>query len=355
MKALALDIGAGTVDFLLYEDNKALENSIKLVLPSPPRFFAEKVREATKEGLDLVISGYTIGGGPLTSRIKEHVSEGNRVYMTPSAAYSLRNNLEEVKEMGVEIIGDEKEPLGRDIFLDEIQLGKYEVLLNGFGETLRDVDLVTLSVKDHGAPDKPMSNREFRIRKFRDFMYLNPSLNSFLFRDDEIPDYFIRMRSGVRAVKDFLPDVDVYLMDTSPSALRGCLEDQRVENNNRVLAVNVGNGHTMAALLMEREIIGFFEHHTGSLTGGKLERLVRRLVEGKLTHSEIFDDGGHGAVVMEGVSDLSEIDVVAVTGPRRRILEDSNIDYVQAAPGGDVMMTGTIGILSSIFEKYYQD
>jgi uncharacterized protein (DUF1786 family) len=353
MKALALDIGAGTIDFLLYDDRKAIENSIKLVLPSPPRFYAEKVKKATKDGVDLNISGYTIGGGPLISRIKEHVSKGNQAFMTPSAAYSLRNDLEEVRAMGVDIIGEEEELPGRKISLDEVQLGKFEDLLNGFGETLRDVDLIAVSVKDHGAPDEPISNREFRIKKFRDLLSLNPSLDSFLFREDDIPDYFLRMKSGSKAVKDFLPDVDVYLMDTSPSALRGCLEDPNVENKSRVLAVNVGNGHTMAALLMEMKILGFFEHHTSSLTGDKLEVLMRRLLEGKLTHSEVFDDGGHGAVVMDGISDLSEVDIIAVTGPMRRILDASKIDYVQAAPGGDMMITGTIGILSSVIDKHY--
>jgi uncharacterized protein (DUF1786 family) len=80
---------------------------------------------------------------------------------------------------------------------------------------------------------------------------------------------------------------------------------------------------------------------------------MRRLLEGKLTHSEVFDDGGHGAVVMDGISDLSEVDIIAVTGPMRRILDASKIDYVQAAPGGDMMITGTIGILSSVIDKHY--
>lgn len=42
MKILAIDIGAGTQDILFYDDEKELENSIKLVLPSPPIIIVEK-------------------------------------------------------------------------------------------------------------------------------------------------------------------------------------------------------------------------------------------------------------------------------------------------------------------------
>ena len=34
MKILAIDVGTGTQDILIYDDEKELENSIKLVLPS---------------------------------------------------------------------------------------------------------------------------------------------------------------------------------------------------------------------------------------------------------------------------------------------------------------------------------
>ena len=49
MKILALDIGTGTEDILLYDDEKEnVENGIKIVLPSPSQIFASKIREATQ-------------------------------------------------------------------------------------------------------------------------------------------------------------------------------------------------------------------------------------------------------------------------------------------------------------------
>jgi len=106
LKSLALDVGAGTVDILLYRDDGLLENSVKMVLPSPCRVYAEQVRNATKQGKDVLLNGYTIGGGPITSAVKKHVSAGNSVYMTRTAAFTLRNDLDEVRSLGVKIVAE---------------------------------------------------------------------------------------------------------------------------------------------------------------------------------------------------------------------------------------------------------
>jgi len=45
MKILAIDVGAGTQDIMLYDSEQPIENSYKMVLPSPTRIFAEKIRK----------------------------------------------------------------------------------------------------------------------------------------------------------------------------------------------------------------------------------------------------------------------------------------------------------------------
>ena len=56
MKILAIDIGAGTEDILLYDDTKSsVENCIKMVLPSPCQVYAAKVRNATRRGVNLFV------------------------------------------------------------------------------------------------------------------------------------------------------------------------------------------------------------------------------------------------------------------------------------------------------------
>ncbi len=348
MKALALDIGAGTVDMLLYEEGRPIENSVKMVLPSPSLFYTERIREATKKKLDLQINGFTIGGGSITSAIRNHIINGNRVSMKSSAAYSLRNSIDEVKNIGVEIDEHPKDSGIDTLFFDEVKLQQYEKFLGRFGETIKDVELIAISVKDHGAPPiLDISNREFRINKFRELLSKDSTPQSFLFQEYEIPEFFIRMNSSVEAAKGFLPDVPVCVMDTSLSAVFGCLEDKRVNYSDTVLVVNLGNGHTVAAVMEDTRILGFFEHHTGRLSQEKLENLLEKLVEGNLTHKEVFDDGGHGVGLFKEMPGLTELDHIISTGPRRALLEESELEIIQASPGGDVMMTGTIGILSA--------
>jgi uncharacterized protein (DUF1786 family) len=347
LKAVSLDIGAGTVDFLLYTDDKPIENCIKMVLPSPQRVFAEKIREITRQESNIFIDGYTIGGGALTSAIKDHLDQGYNVHMTPPAALSLRNNLNEVKTLGVQIV-DEKPHQSKKISLDEIRLSSYESMLNDFGETIKNVDTCAISVKDHGAAPPKISNRAFRINKFQETLQKNNSLNSFLFHEHQVPDYYFRMKSAIQATKSYLPDVDIFVMDTSISALMGCLLDSRVLGREPALLVNIGNGHTTAVILSGNRVVGFFEHHTSMLNTTKIVELLKRFCGGILSHEYVFQDGGHGVIMLEKPPGFSLMDIVAVTGPRRGIMEDSGIDYMYAAPGGDVMMTGTLGIIECI-------
>jgi uncharacterized protein (DUF1786 family) len=351
LKAVLLDIGAGTVDFLLYEDNKKIENSIKMVLPSPQTVYAKKIRETTIAGKPLFIDGYTIGGGTLTQAIKNHINKGYKVYMTAQAAYSIRNTLEEVKMVGVEIV-DEQPPECGHITLDEVQLEVYESLLNRLDETLKDVDVCAISVKDHGAPNKDMSNREFRIKNYRKILEKDNRFNAFLYSGEDVPEYYIRMKSAIKASQNTLPYTDAYVMDTSISALAGCLMDPLVQGKEPALLINVGNGHTIAAVVSDYRIQCFFEHHTSMLDKDKTKKLLKRLCDGYLTHEYIFQDGGHGVVYTGDPPGFSNIQVIALTGPNRRLIEGSNFEYLYASPGGDVMMTGTLGLLYSLWFEW---
>ena len=79
MKIFAMDIGAGTLDVLLYDSNKKLENSVKMVLPSPAKVYAKRVLEKTLGKKDIFIKGDTIGGGALSKALQEHIAKGLNV------------------------------------------------------------------------------------------------------------------------------------------------------------------------------------------------------------------------------------------------------------------------------------
>ncbi|HKG27404.1 MAG TPA: hypothetical protein VKB09_17265, partial [Thermomicrobiales bacterium] len=47
IRILAIDVGAGTQDILIYESDKTPENCFKLVLPSQTQIVAHRIRQAT--------------------------------------------------------------------------------------------------------------------------------------------------------------------------------------------------------------------------------------------------------------------------------------------------------------------
>jgi uncharacterized protein (DUF1786 family) len=350
MKILAIDIGAGTEDVLLYDDEKrSIENCIKMVLPSPSQVFAAKIKTATRQGNDLFVKGDTIGGGAFSHALRKHVEAGLRVSMTENAAYTVRNNLDQVKEMGIEIVQDSgpENFEGETIVLEEVNIEKLRGLLTFFGEPFSDIDFVAIAVQDHGVFPKEMANRRFRINKMRELLEKNPKPEAFAFMENEIPPYYPRMKSAVHASKRQLPNARVLVMDTSPDAILGCLMDPVVENVDPILAVNVGNGHTMAAIISGGKITAVLEHHTRLLNPQKMERFLRDFADGKLSDEQVFEDNGHGMFYLSKPPGFSKIEKVVVTGPNRNILAKTNLPVHFATPAGDVMMTGTIGLVEA--------
>jgi uncharacterized protein (DUF1786 family) len=348
MKILAMDIGAGTIDVLLHVTGESLENSIKMVLPSPTRVCARRVSLSTERGRDLHIGGDIIGGGALTSALKKHLARGLGASMTGKAAQSIRNDPDEVRQMGVEVREDSELPEafeGDRILLEEVSPLMYEEFLRSQGETLLDTDVVAIAVKDHGSAPKGMSSRRFRMSKLEEALNEDPRTVGLAYTDSTVPPYLTRMLSGVQASERQLPDARVVTMDTSPAAIEGCLMDPSVAGLDPVMAVNVGNGHTMTAMISDNRILGLAEHHTGMLNPGKLGKLLVDLAEGRITNRDVFDDGGHGALYVDEPPGLDALAALAVTGPNRSMIEGSGLEYVYAAPGGDMMMTGPIGLV----------
>ena len=108
------------------------------------------------------------------------------------------------------------------------------------------------------------------------------------------------------------------------------------------LVVNVGNGHTIAALLIDRKIEGLYEHHTHELTPKKLEDDLNLFLRGELESGKIFEENGHGVINLKPFyGDVS----VFVTGPNRDLFKGTSLKFTYAAPGGNTMMTGPMGLV----------
>jgi len=340
MKILAIDIGAGTQDILLFDSGKKIENCISLVLPTPSKLFAEKLRSI--EG-DVYISGDTIGGGSLSGAILHQIRKGYRVRMEESAAYSIRNDLDEVRSMGIEV-GSRSEPGPfRELKIQEVNLSLLGDFLSQFGEDLK-VDVVAIAVQDHGVSGKGISDRAFRFERMESMLRRDNRPELFYFLEDSIPPYYLRMRSAVAAVKR-RSAAPVLVMDTCFSAILGCLDEGRGPS----LIVNAGNGHTIAALLMEGRLEGLYEHHTHELTSKKLEEDLRLFLRGELSRERVFQEGGHGAVTLRPFR--GEVPVIA-TGPNRSLLGGTSFNVIYAAPGGSTMMTGPMGLVKAALFRF---
>src|SRR5215207_11075951 len=103
---LAIDVGAGTQDVLLYDPAREPENCLKLVLPSQTQIVAARVREATAARLPIHLRGVLMGGGASTDAMKDHLAAGLGLSATTDAARTIHNDLQRVRTLGVEIRPD---------------------------------------------------------------------------------------------------------------------------------------------------------------------------------------------------------------------------------------------------------
>ncbi len=265
MKTLAIDIGAGTRDILLHDPAGKLENCVKLVLPSPSPLYSARVAEETARGRDLYFEGCVIGGGSFSRAVKRHVAEGFKVYMQGPTAYCLRNNLEDVKAAGVELVEAAPDGFsGTVIRLDELDLAPLEALLASVGQSLEEISAAAVAVQDHGVYPAGKSNRKTRLAFMRERLEEDPRPARLAFREGEVPEQFPRMRSALGRLREQLGCEELMVMDTAPAAVAGCLTDERVEGalDGNLLLINAGNGHTMCCILSRGDIVGLLEHHT---------------------------------------------------------------------------------------------
>ena len=336
-RILAIDVGAGTQDILLWEAGQPMENNVKLVLPSWTTILARKVREATRAGRPVFLTGNLMGGGPVVGAMKRHMKAGYPVFSTPRAALTIRDNLDQVRERGYTIV--ELPPDLPDLVTlrtRDVDLVALADALAPFGVTVPDA--VAIAVQDHGECLEG-SNRQFRFQLWRKFVEGGGNMLDLAYR--EPPACYTRMR----AVRQDAPGA--VIMDTGSAALWGIIEDEQaaVRSDEGLIAVNVGNQHTLGVLLQGERILGLFEHHTVLMTTEKLERLIARLRAGTLIDSEVFDDHGHGAFIDPDYHPGAGFEFVAVTGPQRHLV--AGLGYHLAAPYGDMMLTGSFGLVTA--------
>ncbi len=349
MRVLAVDVGTGTQDILLFDSEREPENCFKMVVPSPTVVVADRIRQGTARGATLLLTGVMMGGGPCAWAAEAHIGAGYPVYATPDAARTFNDDLDEVAQMGVQVVSEDEAARLQNV--ERIAMRDFDVeairqALASFGVD-GVFDVLAVAVFDHGNAPPGYSDRQFRFDYLAERLKVCNHLASFAFWRDDIPPIMTRLRAVTRTAS---ADVPLFVMDTAPAAVLGALEDPRVAAPRVSLVANVGNFHTLAFRLCDGRIEGLFEHHTGLLTRGKLEGLLSQLAEGTLSHEELFADHGHGVLVFDREPML--LDFLAVTGPRRSLLRGSRYRPYMAVPHGDMMMAGCWGMVRALAESW---
>lgn len=341
MKILTVDVGSGTQDIMLYDSNKNIENSVKMVMPSPTKIIADRVKRCKG---DIFINGETMGGGPINRALKDHLEKGNRVIMTEKAARTVRDNLDYVKSLGIEIIDESEEKKYSDLEKIELKDVDMAAIRNSLSEfdVDADFDYMGIAVQDHGYKEG-MGDRNFRFSKIKETLDKPKSPEEFAYFKNA-PDYFTRINAVFRMFKEY----NVAVMDSKFASVCGATCDRYVRGLEKFIVMDIGNGHTLAASFNKGKIHGVFEHHTGRLNPEKIEDLIMKLANGTITHEEVHEDNGHGAWAL---APIDNFEAVIATGPRRKILEKTDLNVHYAAPAGDVMMTGPVGLIKSILRN----
>jgi len=352
MKILTVDVGTGTQDIYLYDSRLDIENGFKMILPSPTMMVNHRLRQATKKGEAVLLTGFIMGGGPSAWAAEDHAKAGLPIYATPQAARSFNDDLEAVAAMGIKLVSeDEAQALPSSITRLELRDFDFEAIKNTFdrfGVSLNDLAAIAVAVFDHGNAPVNISDRQFRFDYLDARIRAENRLSAFAYRGDQVPPIMTRLQSVVNSAGN-LP-VPLVVMDTAPAAVLGATFDPIVSARPRQLVVNIGNFHTLAFRLGNNGIEGVFEHHTGLLTVPDLEDLIKALADGTLTHEQVFGHHGHGALIYNQeplVLNHPDYNVV-VTGPRRNLLRGSSLKPYFAVPFGDMMIAGCFGLLAAV-------
>ncbi len=331
---------------ILYFDVESGQN-YKAVARSPVLHVAEQAESLPG---DLLVVGREMGGGPLSRLLAQRAREAE-VLMTRSSALTIHHDLERVRALGIKVIEDgdadgaAKDGKYKTIVSGDLEIDRIERIVRGFGAPFA-FDSVAVCAQDHGMPPSGVSHLDYRNRIFQGYLDRNPFPDALLFRGDEVPATFNRLKSIAEDAKK-LPAREIYVMDSGMAAILGASMDYRADRQSAVMVLDIATSHTVGAAVAGEELAGFFEYHTHDITLPRLESLLHELAEGKLDHRRVLEEGGHGAYIRKTVG-FDAVKAIVATGPKRRLVAGSRLPMTFGAPFGDNMMTGTVGLMEAV-------
>jgi uncharacterized protein (DUF1786 family) len=342
---LLLDVGAGTLDVLFYDDRSGL--NYKAVVKSPVLYLAERAQSISG---NLLITGVEMGGGNLLDVLSDRARNA-QVVVCASAAHTLSHNPDRIRKAGITIIEDSEAPKFAasggytSLNLSDFPHEHLESMVRSFGVPFQ-FDVVGVCAQDHGVPPAGGSHLDFRHEIIKAALDQKPSAETLLYEKGNVPVFLNRLRSAAETASK-LPCKEVYVMDSGIAAILGASTDFQLRDSKRFMVIDIATSHTVCAAIEEGEIAGLVEYHTRDLSLEKLESLLVDLADGKLSHKQVLAEGGHGAYTRKAFG-FEAVEHIVATGPKRRLATNSKLPISFGAPLGDNMMTGTTGLLEAI-------
>jgi uncharacterized protein (DUF1786 family) len=333
-RALCLDIGSGTQDVYYYNPALEPENCPKFVLPAPARLVAARLAELTLAGKPVYLCGRNMGGG-FFKAVKAHLKAGLPLAAHPDAVWALTDDPERLRAtLGVPVT--DRRPDGYvPLALADYEPGFWKAFLAA--ASLPEPELVLACAQDHGLhPGK--SSREGRFKLWE----------KFLREADGRPDALVYETPPVELTRLAVLQQSIGggpVADSAAAAVLGLLTDPVIKARaaeTGAMLVNIGNSHTLAALVFRDRIHGIYEHHTGMLSPEEVWADLERFRRGALPNAEVFDRGGHGCLTLPLPGASCIFPYTSVIGPKRALLTGFDVDF--PSPGGDMMLTACFGL-----------
>ena len=334
---LCLDIGSGTQDVLLARPGLEPENWPRFVLPSPARLVAQRIRALSQLKRAVWLYGHNMGGG-FARAVLDHKAAGLEVACSLEASAALHDDVERVRAMGVHIC--EHAPAGHvPVYLCDYDPAFWQGLLHQ--ACLPLPHMVVAAVQDHGVDQtgRGEGNRAGRMQSWRALLENSQRPENWLY--DTVPTPLTRLAALQAATGG-------PVADTGTAAICGALclpEVTSRAHREGVTVINVGNSHTVAALVYRGRVYGLYEHHTGQRSLEELLDDLREFRLGWLPDEQVRATGGHGTAFGTVPEESGGFMPTFVLGPRREMLRGHG-QFI--APYGDMMLAGCYGLLHAL-------
>ena len=283
------------------------------------------------------LHGCNMGGG-FGGAVKAHLAAGLPLSCTRGAAFSLADDLDALAATGVALREDCPEG-ALDLLAADYDPAFWARALDTLG--LPRPALVAACAQDHGF-HPGQSNRRGRFVLWEQLLHeAQGRPESLLYQD--VPACFTRLADLQRSIGNGP------VADTGAAAVLGGLFEPCIRKSAQergLTLVNVGNSHTVAFLVFQGRVWGVYEHHTGLVDGARLWGQLGRFRAGSLSFEEVFDDRGHGTMRLDLPEAAQGFSETLVIGPRRGLLEGYDVQF--PAPGGDMMLTGSFGLVEGL-------